>query len=258
MSELLKTGEFGGIPEKASGEFGGLPEDNGNFGGISAEPDLQQIQFSDQPAEPQGIIYSNPRNERASELADQRAEARQQIVDLAKARYGEEVVATWENNPIGFTELPDFIESQQVIPGGGLVQGKNALKIVDISNKIEEGKEVSVAEQAQLDEYLDKLIEMEVRGMNFGGKFGYYGAQIPAFMTEFYLTGGIGKLAQTGATKSVLQATKKTALAKASGAVARATTQTAAMLPMNVKNYGEARIGGLGITDQGQLVMSEA
>lgn len=258
MSELLKTGEFGGIPEEVSGEFGGLPEDNGNFGGISAEPDLQQIQFSDQPAEPQGIIYSNPRNERASELADQRAEARQQIVDLAKARYGEEVVATWENNPIGFTELPDFIESQQVIPGGGLVQGKNALKILDISNKLEQGKEVSVAEQAQLDEYLDKLIEMEVRGMNFGGKFSYYGVQIPAFMTEFYLTGGVGKLAQTGVTKSILQATKKTTLAKASGAVARATTQTAAMLPMNVKNYGEARIGGLGITDQGQLVMSEA
>lgn len=216
--------------------------------------ELEQKKMQD--AQP--IEYSNPRNERAAKAVAARESDRENLINFAKTQYGPETVDTWASSPIKFGDVGDFLEWSQVLPGGGLVQGSKALKILDISNSIRDGQEVQPNEQEMLDAYLRKMIEMEVRGMSFGGKFRYYGEQLPAFMVEFAATGGIGKTAQTAATKAVVEAGKRQALATAAGVTARVATQTSAMVPMTVKNYGDIRVSGIDITDKGQLIVAES
>ncbi len=232
-----------------------------NAGDTKAAERLGQLYQEAQQKEAQDaqpIEYSNPRNERAAKAVKAKESDRDNFINFAKTQYGPETVNSWENNPIAFGDVGNFLEWSQVLPGGGLVQGAKALKLLDISNNIREGKEVQPNEQEMLDGYLRKMIEMEIRGMSFGGKFRYYGEQMPAFMAEFAATGGIGKTAQTAATKAVVEAGKRQALATAAGVTARVATQTSAMVPTTVKNYGDIRVSGIDITDKGQLIVSES
>ena len=251
--------QFGGIPveeprEAQQSSFGGvsldvsepvqvnIPETNSLALGNTIKPDTK---------DPEGI-----------ELLDEADAERQQMIALASTRFPPDVVEGWKDNPIGFGETGDFLTWSQVLPGGGIAQGVEALNILSVSKKVEAGEELTTSEQSTLDEFVNKQIEMSVRGMTYGGEFRYYGSQMPAFMLEFAASGGPGKAVQTATVQAITKGVAKSALqqatAKQVGRVARVATQSGLMVPMGIANYGEQRLGPWMVTDKGQLIFTES
>jgi hypothetical protein len=219
-----------------------IPETNSLALGNTIKPDTK---------DPEGI-----------ELLDEADAQRQQMIALASTRFPPDVVESWKNNPIGFGETGDFLTWSQVLPGGGIAQGVEALNILSVSKKVEAGEELTTSEQSTLDEFVNKQIEMSVRGMTYGGEFRYYGSQMPAFMLEFAASGGPGKAVQTATVQAITKGVAKSALqqatAKQVGRVARVATQSGLMVPMGIANYGEQRLGPWMVTDKGQLIFTES
>ena len=251
--------QFGGIAveeprEAQQSSFGGvsldvsepvqvnIPETNSLALGNTIKPDTK---------DPEGI-----------ELLDEADAERQQMIALASTRFPPDVVEGWKDNPIGFGETGDFLTWSQVLPGGGIAQGVEALNILSVSKKVEAGEELTTSEQSTLDEFVNKQIEMSVRGMTYGGEFRYYGSQMPAFMLEFAASGGPGKAVQTATVQAITKGVAKSALqqatAKQVGRVARVATQSGLMVPMGIANYGEQRLGPWMVTDKGQLIFTES
>jgi hypothetical protein len=91
----------------------------------------------------------------------------------------------------------------------------------------------------------------------------YYGSPMPAFIAEFMLTFGYGKVAQTAAvgaiTKGVMVAAETAALARYTGYAARVAAQTTAFVPMSVRNFGDLELNArLQITEKGHVFIQEA
>lgn len=272
--------QFGGIVDEGqpqnvepeTDEFGGIVNDNtfdtgqdDTFIVTDAEVETSNLSIFGTPK-----LDLNPPTlqkqqfEAKRELLKQRKEEKSQLIEFSKQRFGADVVDKWVGNPIDWTTVDDFQEWEQILPLGGLVQGAQYMELADISSDIASGKDVSNAKRKKLDAYIDKMLEMEIRGMSFGGKFDYYGSQMPAFVAEFIASGfGIFKLAQTGTVQSAKAGLKKKIKSDITNKIISGTTQvagrTALMLPMNVKNYGNLQINnGLEITPEGQTFFKEA
>jgi len=173
---------------------------------------------------------------------------------LGQSRFSPERLESFKNNPIGFLEASDFLETKDVVPLGGLAQGVESLQILNISKKLEKGEEVTEQQQEQFNSYIDKMTEINLRGFDVGGKIGYYGMQMPAFMTEFALTAGVGKIAQKATTTGIKKGAVKVAVGTAANIAARSTV----MMPMNVSTYGNRRLNNfMSITDKGQVLTQE-
>ena len=226
--------------------------------GFSAETQAV-LESYNLPTTPSAITFDSTA-EQGLPLIEQRESDRQGIIDLAKSRFSPETVKMWESTPIDIGEVGDFIEWSQILPAGGFVQGAQALKLMDISEKINQGEEVKDSDKAYLDQWIDKSIEMDIRGMTFGGKFRYYGEQMPAFMAEFWATGGVGKSAQVAAVKGTQSLIKNKVLSQAAGATARVAAQSAMLMPtQGFRAYGNIRMSeGLEVTDTGQAIFREA
>lgn len=256
--------KFGGVPleEEAKSKFQqGEEKPKSKFGGVAVSGANIDVNAQNYAALQNAVTIDTP-DEIARAAVEESDVQRQQMIDLAYKRFPQDVVDSWKDSPIGFGEADDFYDWSQVLPGGGLVQGAKSLKLLNISQKIEEGLEINPGEQEMLDEFIDRQIEMSVRGMTYGGKFRYYGSQMPAFMLEFAATGGIGKAAQAGTLKATQEFAKRSALsatvAKTTGRVARVMAQSSAMIPMTAAKYGELRLGPWNVTDRGQIIFSEA
>lgn len=256
MSELLKEtqsatpelGDFGGAP--VSGDFGGASV--GDFGGLPVD----NTPYIPEPAQQSYILKGDPQ---FGDIFDEREKELEQTIKFARERFGTPQVAEWLASPITFSDAGEFNTWADVLPAGGVKVGYDMIKLESISDDLRMGKEVSNADREMLETYIDKMLEKEVRGMSFRGKFRYYGAQMPAFMAEFMATGGYGKLAQKAVVEGVKAKVKSNVLAQVAGATARVATQTALMLPMNAKNYGQLRLAeGLEITDAGETIFAEA
>jgi hypothetical protein len=226
--------------------------------GFSAETQAV-LESYNLPTTPSAITFDST-NEQGLPIIEQRESDRQGIIDLAKSRFSPETVKMWESTPIDIGEVGNFIEWSQILPAGGFVQGAQALKLMDISEKINQGEEVKDSDKAYLDQWIDKSIEMDIRGMTFGGKFRYYGEQMPAFMAEFAATGGVGKSAQVAAVKGTQSLIKNKVLSQAAGATARVAAQSAMLMPtQGFRAYGNVRMSeGLEVTDTGQAIFREA
>ena len=262
--------QFGGIIVEDADRQAVVGPQTDQFGGIvlDAAETTSPILFGDvgpsvmqqnEAAINNAITFDNT-EEDGLPLIEQREQERNSTVELARSRYPKHTVDMWLNNPIDIGEVGDFLDWSQVLPGGGIVQGAEAVGLLRISDRIREGQDVSEADKQYLDKWLDKAIEMEVRGMTFGGKFRYYGEQIPAFMTEFAATGGVGKSVQTAAVKTTQELVKNRVLAQVAGATARVATQSAMLMPVQgYKAYGNIRIAqGLEVSETGQLIFREA
>lgn len=205
----------------------------------------------------------NSSNPEVAPLREEADEQYNQMMQLAQMRFPEETIKSWENNPIGFKESFSFLDWEDVTPvAGGVAKGANYLKLANISKNIEDGKPVNRKDSAFLNEFIDKQVEMKIRGMNYGGKIVYYGAPLPAFMVEFGLTSGVGKAAQASTLKVIGEAVEKSAVkavaAKTTGRVARVAAQSAAMVPMLASKYGERRAGAWNVTDKGEVIFAGA
>ena len=251
--------QFGGIPVEEPREA-----QQSSFGGVSldvSEPVQVNIPEANSLAL-ENTIKPDTKDPEGVEILDEADAQRQQMIALASTRFPPDVVESWKNNPIGFGETGDFLTWSQVLPGGGIAQGVEALNILSVSKKVEAGEELTTSEQSTLDEFVNKQIEMSVRGMTYGGEFRYYGSQMPAFMLEFAASGGPGKAVQTATVQAITKGVAKSALqqatAKQVGRVARVATQSGLMVPMGIANYGEQRLGPWMVTDKGQLIFTES
>ena len=190
------------------------------------------------------------------------------LEELANLRFSQEQLAEWRETPISAGEAPDFMGYEDWVPGGGVYQGAQAIKLLGIVEDLQEGKPISEADQAKLDEWLDKHVEIAVRGFTWGGGIVYYGAGIPAVMLEFAASGGLGKTVQVGVTKAltktatevaIASATKaakvKAAAVTATGLTARVATQSALTPGIYVDEYGDRRLKDrLNITSDGEVI----
>ena len=255
--EELAASKFGGIPIEPASKFGGIPVD------INAPIPIQPGDFQRVNQNVlNNVVTVNSKDLEGKQVAEDGERERLAMQDLAYERFPAEIVDNWKESPIDFWEADDFYDWSAVVPLGGLVEGGKALKILNISQKVEAGEEITPSENEMFTEFVDRQLEMNVRGMTFGAKFRYYGAPLPAFMTEFLMTGGVGKAAQASVTKAASEFAKRSALAAATtttvGRVARVAAQSAAMVPMTVGNYGDIRLGGFNVTDKGQILFREA
>jgi hypothetical protein len=190
------------------------------------------------------------------------------LEELANLRFSQEQLAEWRETPISAGEAPDFMGYEDWVPGGGVYQGAQAIKLLGIVEDLQEGKPISEADQAKLNEWLDKHVEIAVRGFDWGGGIVYHGAGIPAVMLEFAASGGVGKTVQVGVTKAltktatevaIASATKaakvKAAAVTATGLTARVATQSALTPGIYVDGYGDRRLKDrLNITSDGEVI----
>ena len=190
------------------------------------------------------------------------------LEELANLRFSQEQLAEWRETPISAGEAPDFMGYEDWVPGGGVYQGAQAIKLLGIVEDLQEGKPISETDQAKLDEWLDKHVEIAVRGFDWGGGIVYHGAGIPAVMLEFAASGGVGKTVQVGVTKAltktatevaIASATKaakvKAAAVTATGLTARVATQSALTPGIYVDGYGDRRLKDrLNITSDGEVI----
>jgi len=250
------------------------------FGGVSINQPNLEIEQTDKPVEKRmrgigarisqknqaalnNVVDLDSDNPEVAPLREEANEQYNQMMQLAQMRFPEETIKSWENNPIGFKESFSFLDWEDVTPvAGGVAKGANYLKLATISKNIEDGKPVNRNDSEFLNEFIDKQVEMKVRGMDYGGKIAYYGSPLPAFMIEFGLTAGIGKAAQASTLKAIGTTVEATALkafaAKTTGRVARVAAQSAAMVPMIASKYGERRAGAWNVTDKGEVIFAGA
>lgn len=160
---------------------------------------------------------------------------------------------------IGFREATDFLTYQDVLPGGGVYKAADALTIYNAGEKIKKGEPTTVYEDETLNKFVRKQVEMNLRGLSWGGGITYYGSQMPAFMTEFAATGGVGKLAQVGATRAAENLVEKGVVTKLTGIGANVAARTSVMPSMYLQKYGERRVNDfMSVTDKGDLLFKES
>lgn len=179
---------------------------------------------------------------------------------LAESRFSPDQLQEMEDQgPIGFIEAYDFLDFNQVLPGGGFSQAADSFGLLGIAKKMEAGEELDDSETQKMNEYIDKEVTMHKRGLSVGGGIAYYGSQMPAFMVEFALSGGVGKPAQKLAEKSVSKFAQKTILKKTAGISANVAARTIAMPTMYTPTYAERRMNDyMAVTDKGDVILRES
>ena len=197
------------------------------------------------------------------EFNDQAQKNEDTTWNLALTRFTPEQIEEMKDNPIGWSEANDFITPSDYLPGGGLVRGYEALGLAGIAKKIQDKVPLTESEEARFNDYIDTELEKQIRGFSWGGGMKYYGAPMPAFIAEFAATGGVGKTAQFAATqaltKGVMVTAQAAAAARYTGYGARVAAQSTAMVPANVANYGDLRLGQyVQLTQSGQAILSDA
>lgn len=213
---------------------------------------------------PQVISLDAPDMEPVKQEVDSH---KSQYEQLAAARFSEDQIKEWKSKPIGFSEASDFLSWEDVVPLGGIKKGYDTYGIYSSAKKLEAGEEITPEESEKINKFIDKTIEMNLRGFSVGGGIAYYGASLPAFMTEFALTAGAGKAVQVAtvqaATKIAEKAALKTAVAttaaKTTGIAARVAAQTALMPSLYVPKFAERRLNdAMAITDKGEIILKES
>lgn len=207
-----------------------------------------------------------PEDVRAAEASNS-----DQMMQLARSRYSDqEIDAIRAKGKIGFWEAQDFISAQDVIPGGGFFQAKDLYDVYGAAKKIEAGEPLDDDEKEKFNSYIDKQIEMNLRGMSVMGGISYYGSQVPAFAIEFALSGGAGKAAQEAVETAAKKVVTQQISSKAAAGAVKAATKTAAvsanvaartvMMPQRyIPKYAELRLNDfMAITDKGELVFTES
>ena len=205
-----------------------------------------------------GLDLTAPQSGEAEQVKLNVDSHQQQMDLLASTRFTPDQLATFKSNPISFWEGFTKLKGKQVVPGGGIKSGIDALGIADIAKRKERGEELTPADTQKLNDFLDHEVELNQRGFTWGGKIAYYGAQIPAFAIELALTDGVGKITATGAVKAAERAGVNAAVKTATGVATRLATNAVLMAPAYTAKYGEMRLNDTSaVTDKGQLVFKE-
>lgn len=231
--------------------------------GIAPPKDIFAVQGIAPPSiqeQNQQALSPLPVSEAPEELQADYAANQQQTDQLARARFSDqEIQAMRDKGPIGFWEATDFLEYQDVLPGGGLFQAADLYRLNNAASKMKEGKELNDSEQQLMNDFIDKHVEMNVRGLSIGGGISYYGSQVPAFMIEFAITGGLGKAAQKGVEQATKKIVKSAVTRKVAGVTANVLARTAAMPQRYAPQFAELRLNDhMSVTDKGAVIFKES
>lgn len=233
----------------------------------SAKPDLfdkyeintPSIQAQNNAALNTGVDVSDPN---APEDVKSYVDNNQtQMQQLAKTRFSDSEIDEMKKNPMSWVDGFNMVRSDQIIPFGGLNIAYNALDIVHLEKKQAAGESLSDSENAKINDFLDRQVEMNTRGFTWGGKIAYIAPQIPAFVAEYgiagLITGGGSDVAAASAEIAAEGATR-TAVSVAASKVAEVGTRSAFMPAQYTARYGELRLNdNAAITDKGQLVLKD-
>ena len=203
------------------------------------------------------------KNKEAADIVKDRQKQQDDARKLYAKMFGSDKANALIDNPITWGEVGKYTNSTTV--GGFKLpfistgqEGIRAANILATSLKLKNNQEVTPQDQQQLEEYFKQMLEMQARGFTFGGKFRYFGQEIPAFLGEFALTGfGAGKvLAATGqeAVELGIETTGKELIKR--GAL-QAAALAATPYGQGYKQYQNIRLNGeWEITDKGQWIVN--
>ncbi len=207
--------------------------------------------------EPRGAI---PIADLPPEIQAEHAQAKDQNEQLALEVFSpEELEAIRAKGPIGFFEAKDFLDYEDVIPGGGAVKAVESYTLIKAAEKMGNGEELSVNESELMRQYVREQVEINIRGYSIRGGIANMVSQMPAFAIEFLATGGMGKVAQKAAEKTAGKVVKNAVAKKAIGLTANLATRTALIPGQYVASYGEKRVNDfMAVTDKGNLLLEES
>lgn len=182
---------------------------------------------------------------------------------IGRARFGDDKINQWKQNPIKLGEIPKFLDAADTLPLGGLYKAYETYGIKGIAEKQQQGQPLTDGETKTLNDFIDKTVEMRVRGFSVPAGIAYYGAQMPAFMSEFALTGGAlstGKALLTkGITKTAEAATEKAVATSAISAATNIAAGTAAVGAVYTPTYAERRLNDfMAVTDKGEQIFKQS
>lgn len=216
--------------------------------GIDAPAMLSQ---SNTAAVQNGVDITNPTPEQQPAADYANHDLNQWKILAPQLGFSPTEIANFAKNPIQWDEAGAMLNASDVLPGGGLVRGVSALKVLSISDKLKSNQPLSNDETQTMYSFLRDQAEFKLRGFTNGGAAMYYGAQIPAFMTEFALAAGGGKIVANAAIKGTEMAATDVML----NAALRVGTTSMLMAPEYTAKYGERRLtDGLAITDKGDAL----
>lgn len=180
------------------------------------------------------------------------AHEQDKLQQLAQTRFTPEQLEGMKNNPITFTDAFKKLSPVEYALGSGA----DALKLLPIALKVQQGQQLDQTEQKTMNDYVDKQIELSMRGFTWGGKIAYIGAQIPSWAAQFMISGGVGKVAESIAQKAGIVAAEKTI----QSAAIRLATQYASIMPAQyIAKYAEQQLNDISaITDKGQMILKQA
>lgn len=208
--------------------------------------EMSQVDFGTKPTD-------------AQRAADQAEKDRNSMIQLGIQRYGTAKVQEWLAQPRGMSDALELAVQQGVtLPFVGDAQRlATSEQIQALGEKQTRGEPFTAADIQTANSYLDNQIEQSIRGFTRGGKVAYSMSQIPAWLYEFALADGAGKVFGAGA-KAAAAGTPE-ALAATAAAVARTATTSAFMPGQYAPAYAERRVNAItGITDKGELVFHSA
>jgi len=176
---------------------------------------------------------------------------------IAKSRFTPEQIEGFKNNPIGFFEGFKYLRKQDVLPAGSLKTAYDLFDVNNIAKKMEAGEAISDAETEKLNGFIDREVEMSLRGFSIGGGVSYGLSQVPAFGVEFWASGGVGKIGQTAAIKGAEKFITKAVVKKAVGLTANVVARTAVMPTLYTPKFAERRLNDFAaITDKGEMILA--
>lgn len=179
-----------------------------------------------------------------------------------------EKIAEYEaQGTIGMGEAFSKLNKWKMIP---FLSGKATYDTVQVFNsmqKVQKGETITDEENAELQEFVEDMIEVEARGYSIGGGIVNAALQMPAFAVEFMATGGIAsftrKALTKGATELVEKGVEKSIGQRiATGAVEKIGMATArtVMMPHRIQDsrYQRKINDTIALTDKGELIFKES
>lgn len=211
-----------------------------------SKAEMSQMNFGEQPRW-------------ADQAAQQAEQERQSMLNMAIQRYGQDQVQQWQANPIGAAEaITRAVSEGKTLPWlGGIQETTTALRLQNIAGKNSAGEQLTPDDVAFANQYLHDQIEASVRGFTRGGKVAYTMSTIPAWLMEFAVADGAGKVVASSAER--LAAGAPSVLSNAASGATRVASTAAFMPAQYVPAYAERQVNAsTAITDRGQFVLKDS
>jgi len=185
------------------------------------------------------------------------------VLAMAKQRFSDDKINQLIDNPITWDEADGYVTAEDIIPFGGFKKLiTDTIPLAQTANRIAKGEEVTDEARAKLENYIDQELEKSIRGFTWGGGMKTGLLSLPQFMTEFWLTGGFGKLGQKAVEQALETGTQLAAVKSLQTTVAGGAANIATRTPfmsITPTQYGDITLKNqFKITEDGRAVLTGA